>query len=182
MNYEVEQKFLVDSITAIQHQLLAMGAEFGERVQQVDRYFAHPVRNFQETDEAFRIRTVGSDNYITYKGPKIDADTKTRRELELPLPNNVGWAEQFFLLLQELGFQNAGQVCKDRVTGNLHWRGTDVTLALDEVEGLDTFLEIEIVCQEPQLDKARQLVKSLATELKLTNPEVRSYLELLVKH
>ena len=44
-----------------------------------------PCRDFAQTDEALRIRTVGDTSFVTYKGPKLDATTKTRRELELPL-------------------------------------------------------------------------------------------------
>jgi adenylate cyclase class 2 len=57
--YEVEQKYRVDDLAAVQERLCALGAAWDDEVQQVDRYFAHPCRNFSETDEALRIRQVG---------------------------------------------------------------------------------------------------------------------------
>lgn len=99
MNYEVEQKFWVDDLRAVERELAQLGVRLGEVIEQVDCYFAHPARDFAETDEALRIRRSGSDCFLTYKGPKIDATTKTRQEIEIPLPQGEGAARQHFLLL-----------------------------------------------------------------------------------
>ena len=56
---------------------------------QIDCYYAHPVRDFAASDEALRLRQVGENNYITYKGPKLDTTTKTRREIEISLPDGL---------------------------------------------------------------------------------------------
>ena len=85
MRYEVEQKFPVADMRAIREGLAALGAEVAAPQEEVDLYFAHPVRDFAATDEALRLRQKGPQNRITYKGPKIDTTTKTRREIELPL-------------------------------------------------------------------------------------------------
>ena len=79
MQYEVELKFPVADLGAIEARLVELGTRFDEAVTQVDRYFAHPARDFARTDEALRIRQVGNACYVTYKGPKVDAATKTRR-------------------------------------------------------------------------------------------------------
>ena len=54
----------------------------GEPAEQVDTYFSHPARDFAATDEALRIRSIDQENFVTYKGPKLDATTKTRREID----------------------------------------------------------------------------------------------------
>ena len=61
---------------------MALAARFHDPAEQVDRYFAHPCRDFARTDEALRLRRDGDDVAITWKGPRIDAATKTRRESE----------------------------------------------------------------------------------------------------
>ena len=53
-------------------------------------------------------------------------------------------------------------------------------LVLDDVEGLGTFIELELLTAESELDTARQCIASLATHLELTQGERRSYLELLL--
>jgi len=79
MKYEVEKKFPVADLAEIVPKLDQLRATFSDPVLQIDRYFAHPVRDFSSTDEALRIRSVADENRITYKGPKIDATTKTRK-------------------------------------------------------------------------------------------------------
>jgi len=81
MQYEVEQKFPVSDMPALQERLIALGATIGETQVEVDLYFGHPARDFSKTDEALRIRRIGAKNCITYKGPKIDITTKTRCEI-----------------------------------------------------------------------------------------------------
>ena len=85
MQYEVEQKFPVADLAAVEAGLAALGAGISAPREEVDLYFAHPARDFAATDEALRLRLTGLQGSITYKGPKIDAVTKTRREIELPL-------------------------------------------------------------------------------------------------
>jgi adenylate cyclase class 2 len=180
MNYEVEQKFPVPDLTDVEKKLDALGARFEATIRQSDGYFAHPSRDFSQTDEALRIRRVGDRNYVTYKGPKIDTTTKTRREIELPLDSGESGAGQFGELLEALGFTSVAAVEKTRRTATLLYQGRSVEVALDTVDGLGTFIELELVTDEEGLVSARELLAALATELALTNPERRSYLELLL--
>jgi len=53
-------------------------------------------------------------------------------------------------------------------------------LAVDAVEGLGTFLEIESMAQGSDRDAARDAILQLAEKLGLKNPERRSYLQLLI--
>src|SRR4051812_48696421 len=114
MHYEVEQKFPLTDVSAIEAKLAALGASFQPAIQQIDHYFRHPSRDFATTDEALRLRQAGSDSFITYKGPKIDLTTKTRRELELSLPAGAETIEEFTELLLALGFSLVATVTKQR--------------------------------------------------------------------
>ena len=180
MKYEVEQKFPVADAAAAEQRLQALAGTFSEPVEQVDRYFAHPARDFAKTDEALRIRRVGEANFITYKGPRLDATTKTRREIELPLASGGPAAEDFAELLTALGFRRVAEVRKRRRKAGFHRDGFEVEAALDEVEGLGQFVELELIAEDENLAAARQCLASLAAELSLTSAERRSYLELLL--
>ena len=118
MQWEVEQKFAITAELAIHAKLVALGVELGSPVQEADHYFNHPARDFAKTDEALRLRVKGESNLITYKGPKIDATTKTRKEIELPLPPENEVIQQFRLLLETLGFRPVATVIKQRRAGN----------------------------------------------------------------
>jgi adenylate cyclase class 2 len=180
VKYEVEQKYRVRDLVAVREALLARYAAFHAHIEQVDRYFAHPSRDFKLTDEAFRLRRDGSANRITYKGPKIDVAVKTRREIELPLPDGADYLDQFSELLESLGFRHVAKVSKRRTSVQLTGLGRVVHVCLDEVDGLGCFVELELVVEEPDLSAAKQVISSLAGELGLETVIRRSYLEMLL--
>ena len=156
------------------------GSQFATPILQVDRYFNHPQRDFAGTDEALRIRTVGASNCVTYKGPKIDSQTKTRRELELPIEADEVGAEQFAELLVVLGFREVASVTKRRSLAQIGWCDFVFEVALDDVEGLARFIEIETEADEEELDGAKESMLSLAKYLGLQDSEQRGYLDMLL--
>src|SRR5438067_552619 len=180
MHWEVEQKFRVSNVQATRSARAELGVQWHEALQQVDQYFNHPARDFGRTDEALRLRRVGEQNFITYKGPKIDAATKTRRELELPLPSGADIGGRFSELLLALGFVSVGTVSKVRQPGTLDWSGQQVEVALDEVKDLGSFVELELSASDDTLDEAKAALAALSERLKLGASERRSYLELLL--
>ena len=182
MQYEVEQKFPVTDLDALKKKLTKMGGAIQAPVKQCDRYFAHPVRDFAKTDEALRIRSVGEANFVTYKGPKVDLATKTRHELELPLEAGQAGADRFAELLRALGFTPVANVQKTRQVISVAWQDWQVEGALDDVQGLGTFSELELVVDQPKVNAAQAVILSLSAELGLVHPERRSYLELLLEN
>jgi adenylate cyclase, class 2 len=179
MQYEVEQKFPVTDMQALQERLIALGATIGEAQMEVDLYFAHPVRDYSKTDEAVRIRRIGPKNFITYKGPKIDATTKTRREIELPLPDGEEAALSWICLFEALGFKPVAEVCKSRRKARVSWQEREIECSLDEVQSLGVFCELELLTDQSDLEPAKACIASLAAKLGLKQSERRSYLELL---
>ena len=178
--YEVELKFPLANPSDVLARLASLGAATASPVEQVDRYFNHPARDFGETDEAFRIRSVGEANCVTYKGPIIDSATKTRREIEVSFADGSDAASQMAEVWQSLGFRFVREVRKTRTPLTLDWQQRVYELALDDVPPLGTFLEIELLADEAGRDSARDAILALAGELNLSNSERRSYLELLL--
>lgn len=178
MKLEVERKFPVDDLEAFAARLASDEIELGAPTRQVDAYFGHPSRDFGQTDEALRTRSVGAVNYITYKGPKLDAITKTRQEIELPLGEGTEVATRFGELLLALGFRRVGTVAKSRRVAKIPWEGEEVEIALDQVDGLGNFVELEVGADEAGLDRARDRLASLAAHLSLNRDERRGYLQI----
>ncbi len=177
--YEVEQKYRIADPDAVAHRLDTLDARWGTDIRQKDQYFAHPSRDFAVTDEAFRIRQVGDANFVTYKGPKIDSTTKTRRELELPLPHGADYEKRFTELLALLGFASVAIVSKVRRPAVVQWQGGPIEVVVDQVEQVGDYVELEVQADQEGLDAARQRLVSLGRELGLEEVERRSYLELL---
>ena len=181
MKYEVELKFPVDNIKVVEDRLRELGGEILAVNVEVDLYYNHPSRDFAKTDEALRIRRVGTVNWITYKGPKIDEATKTRKELELPLADGETVAGDWSKLLETLGFRPVSEVHKRRRKVFVAWQGRTVEVSLDEVDGLGTYVELELMADKNELDRARDCIVALAEKLELGKSERRSYLRLLLE-
>lgn len=182
MQYEVEQKHRVDIFEGADIGILLAnyGATLGEPISQDDEYFAHPCRDFAQTDEALRLRTIHGKSFITYKGPKLDKTTKTRQELELPLGSETD-GSSFKALLQALGFVPVATVSKIRRPFTIHFSGRDVEGAYDVVDKLGVFIELELQVDESELHDAKRTIAELASKLDL-GPNIRqSYLEMLLE-
>ena len=178
MQYEVERKFrLLDSKVLIDS-IKAMGYSFARPEHHSDTYFSHPCRDFSRTDEAFRIRSIGETHFVTYKGPKIDKETKTRRELEIPLP---GTPDSFGEMIRALGFQPVATVTKTRRKSKVEVNGRPFEVCLDQVDRVGSFAELETCTDESQLDAAKSDMAQLSNQLELDEDERRSYLCMLLE-
>jgi adenylate cyclase, class 2 len=180
MSYEVEVKFPLPDADAMRERLRKLGAAFLGNENQVDRYFNHPARDFARTDEALRTRYDSSGTTLTYKGPKIDALTKTRRELEVDLTGGESAVDGLVDVLLALGFNEIRVVAKTRQMLSLDWHGTSIEVSIDDVCGLGSFIELECVCGADEVERTRALVLQVARELGLAESERRSYLEMLL--
>jgi adenylate cyclase, class 2 len=177
---EVEVKYPVENWQEIDRQLRAWGAHAEAPREEADQYFNAPDRDFAQTDEALRLRRIGFGNVVTYKGPKTDAQTKTRAEIEVPLAPGEGVADEFGRLLMRLGYRPVAVVRKRRIVFHLRRDPFDLEACLDEVEGVGKFVELEILAPPEEMDAARDLLLKTAKDLGLRRSERRSYLEMLL--
>lgn len=168
---EIEAKAAIENKEEIKQRILEAGGKYIRVETQSDIYFAHPSRDFMKTDEALRIREAGNEYTLTYKGPKLDKLTKTREEIEIKLDDPVPMAG----VLKMLGFMEVAPVVKTRS----HYTLGDYQVALDEVEGLGHFIEIEKHADSYKPEELVELLKSLGVEE--SKMERRSYLELLLE-
>jgi adenylate cyclase class 2 len=179
--FEVELKFPIADADEMTLQLLARGANPAGVVRQSDLYFRHPCRDFRETREALRLRKTDEGVRITYKGPILDSRTKMRREIELPIGDPSHDFDHVRELLAVLGFEPVRGVDKTRAVYELSYEGRHLELAVDAVEGLGNYLEIESLANDGDRDAARDAILKLAQNLGLQNPEQSSYLQLLIR-
>lgn len=183
--YEVEIKLPAD-IDAVRGRLRASGAERVDARRQRDVYYDAPHRAFAETDEALRLRYerpladgIGSkptaaDVRMTYKGPLLDAASKTRAEHE----TSVDDGEAAEGILTGLGFEAVATVRKEREC----WRLNEFLVLLDSVVDVGEFVEIEREVEtEAAIDAARDAAVETLDRLGLdADDQIRtSYLGLL---
>lgn len=184
MGYEVELKFRGADHDDLARRLAAIGAEPGPTVAQSDAYLAHPSRDFAVTNEALRLRTEGTANKITYKGPKLGGPAKTREEVEIGYEPGAESLEGMGRIFEALGFKPVAVVRKSRRPFRLNYRGREVEVGLDRAEGLGDFAEVEALAEGPDdLAAAQEAVIALAAELGLAQDqfETRSYLRMVLQ-
>ncbi len=182
--YEVELKVRADH-DRLRGALIDRGAARLGEVLQVDTYYDPPHRDFAETDEALRIRretpssaerSAETTTKLTYKGPRIEAASKSRKEHETVVADGEAIAK----LLSGLGFEPAATVEKERQ----RYRLDGWTLTLDTIEELGEFLEVERdVKTAADVEGVREEATTLLEDLDLDpSDQIRtSYLGLLLE-
>lgn len=176
---EVEVKARINSFSEMEEKLDEIGAVKNKKEFQEDIYFNSPVVDFAETDEALRIRTTKENDetniFITYKGPKIDKESKTRKEIEMAIED----AEKASGIFEEIGFKKVRAVRKNRQFYDYE----NFEITLDDIEGLDPYMEIEIALEDGEdYSEAQNSIFELFEKLGITEGfERTSYLELLEK-
>src|SRR5262245_46843744 len=147
---EIEQKFAGADFASLEQVLASWGVRHFEEHIEEDQYLAAPDRDFRVTGEAFRIRRSGADACLTYKGPRLPGEVKTRTELELPLPTGATMYEQYLQLFRHLGYRPVAVVRKRRREYRLSRSGFTMQVCLDDVDRLGHYAEVEIVAPEEQ--------------------------------
>lgn len=176
---EVEAKAHVNDFSSVLQKLNEIGAEKINTEHQKDTYFNNlEYRDFEKSDEALRIRntTINKEEshiILTYKGPKLDNTSKTRKEIEV----NVDDSKNAGLILENLGFKPAADVEKERTSYSFK----EFIISLDKVHKVGNFVEIEKSMVEGEdfkeaLNKIFEIYKKLGIE---DGFERRSYLELM---
>jgi adenylate cyclase class 2 len=182
MAYEVELKYRLHDRASLLERLIVRGARSAPAIYQEDHYLSHPARDFQTTREALRIRRIGDQNRITYKGPRLDGPTKTREEIEIAFTEGARAFDDLVRLWQNLGFRPIATIRKERQPLCLRYLDCDLEIAIDSVVGLGDFVEIEaIAALEWDVSTAQTAVIGLAAELCLAEPEPRSYLKMTLE-
>jgi adenylate cyclase class 2 len=182
MSFEVEVKYRSVDHDELRQRLLARRAVGGPQVAQEDIYWNHPARDFAATHEALRLRRIGAENRITYKGPRRQGPTKTREEIEVPFASGADAFGQLARLFANLGFEPVATIRKTRTNFHVVVPPHRMEVALDHAEDLGDFAEIEVqAAVESDLPAAQAAVLALAAELGLTEVEPRSYLRMFLE-
>ena len=170
---EVEVKAKIDDFKEMEEKLENIGAVKSKTEFQEDIYFASPIVDFAQTDEALRIRTTNNNTFITYKGPKLNDKAKTRKEVEMTIENS----EKATDIFTEIGFREVRTVRKNRQ----YYTYENFEISLDDVEGLSPYMEIEIALDDSEdYSQAQDEIFKLFEKLGITDGfERTSYLELL---
>ena len=159
--YEIETKIKIVDIDLLNKKLVELNAKKSAILDQVDTYYNYPVesRDFSKTDEALRLRiTTESDPNtfkkskevvdLTYKGPNLDKDIKTRVEHVC----HVIEAEKIEKILKALSFKKVISINKHREVFELNYKDNNIEILIDTIENLPgSYFEAEILVKDEKL-------------------------------
>ncbi len=174
---EIEVKAHVKDPKKVERSIIGLGAEPIGIESQADTYYNTSGGDFQKTDEALRIRVQHERCLLTYKGPKMDNVSKTRKEYQVEINDSNSMGD----ILLALGFFPVGTVIKKRK----NFRLGDFHISLDEVRNLGNFMEIEISVKNPKnyQEKVESIFK-IIEKLGLSRESTirKSYLEMILEN
>jgi adenylate cyclase class 2 len=143
-----------------------LGAKKISQKRQEDIYLDSKELKLFNEGKALRLRKEDNTYYLTFKGKIHRRIPKVRKEEELKLKKRQ--AKKLLRILAELGYKESIRVIKIRTEYILN----EIKIAIDEVENLGKFLEIEFKDEE----KARELLSNLNIKMEealtLTYPEM----------
>jgi adenylate cyclase class 2 len=173
---EIEVKASVGDPKQLERSLIEFGATPIGIETQADTYYNAPYRDFAKTDEALRIRVEDGRSVLTYKGPKMDTISKTRKEIETEIKDIDGMGN----ILSSLGFFPVATVSKKRK----NFRVGDFYISLDEVRDLGNFMEVEIGVKDSRnfQEKVESIFKFMGKlGIKRESSIRKSYLEMILE-
>jgi len=136
---EQEVKFRLPSVDTGTSKLTALGARVEtKRHFESNILYDFPDKRLAKRDEALRLRRVGDDTWLTWKGPQHGVGRiKQRRELETLLEDG----DAVEGILEALGAEECFRYEKYRTSYRLH-RPENAVLTLDETP-IGVYMEIE---------------------------------------
>lgn len=177
---EVEIKVYVQDRKCLEERLLCLGFVKGNLIKETDRYFDSDQSRIRKNGMALRVRCCENitanttEHYMTFKGPKMDRISMSRKELEMQIESSDKGKE----ILAELGYIPVIPVVKLRQ----YYRRNRITACLDQVEELGCYMELEMVVpDEGEKEGALETLFSLLQDLGYAKSDVinTSYLSLL---
>ena len=168
---EVEIKAQVDDMSSCENYILSKGALFKEEKYQHDILLDPPSTDFSKTDQVLRIRNSNGFWKLDYKSPRLDNETKSRREYSVKIDDG----SQLKDIFNWMNFKLVGEIEKTRRTYELN----GMVICFDNVTNLGEFIEVEIIADEKDFESSKVKIMSLLKELGISETIRKDYLELL---
>lgn len=164
MHREIELKLRLPSAQSFVRSLAARGIALGTAREQVDRIFMRAGRSFADLSSGepiLRIRESGGTISTTLKVYR--SGVSDRVEVGV----GISSAEEFTRYLEQLGFVQLVTVAKTRRSGSYG----AVTIEVDDVQRLGSFVELEITTSDAGVAAARAALEEAVRALGLERLE-----------
>ena len=137
-----------------------------------------------------RIRRRGNYLATTFKGARLDKETKTLKSRVDACRRRAGRyrgttrrvdqaRDDWIRFYERLGFAQYGRVVKTRRRAEAVFEGRRVEITLDVIDGLGSFTELEVMAEKSDFAAAKTDVMVLAASLGLRETILQSYLSMV---
>ncbi|MBT4257574.1 class IV adenylate cyclase [archaeon] len=171
---EVETKARVKDPINLRKKIKSI-AKLDKKETRTDKYFAikNKLLKKKYPKKAFRIREKPNKFEINFK-KKIkelsDKEIVVKKEFEFSIKEKKD-IENLSELFKDLNFEE--WVEKTKITESYKYRkNKNLTIELHKVKSLGYFLEIEYLCQEKEVEKAKQLINTALKELEINKKDI----------
>jgi len=169
MNVEVEIKIEINNFDEVKAKVSALG-KLIKSIKQVDDYFIPSHRDFfaekPHPTEWLRIRT-NPDKVIFEYDKSINKKANGEQECAEEYETIISNADEFRKILDFLDFKKVVTVDKQRE----YWDCGDLEIALDKIEGLGNFIEVEAKGDFGSTAEAKKACLKFLEELGIKNAE-----------
>ncbi len=162
MSYEIEVKAKIDNPRLLRKKIKEVGGKFIEKHKEINHIFDSKHKKIYPK-LTLRIRKIGKNAILTFKGPKKKSKMKIREEIEIGTEDYKNLKKIF----ERLGFFQIFRYDKFREVYKV--RGIEVTI--DKLAKIGYFCEIEGKTQK----KILEVAKLLGLSKKVTNRSLRYY-------
>lgn len=169
---EVESKIRVDDVKEARRKIKQI-AKFVKSEEKVDDYYSLEKGRYPK--KSLRVRDKGKKREVNFKQWRsYRQGIWAKKEVEF----EVSDLRNFFDLLDDFGFRK--WMSKKKKT-ELYRTKDGVSIELNYVEKLGWFIEIEMLCNEKNVDSARKRIRKIMDELgvKKSFVEKRGYTKML---
>ena len=169
---EVETKFKVENISETK-KIIEKIADFIKRETKRDDYYALKKKGYPR--KAFRIRYNGESYVVNFKNwvKRLYSDdivVKREYEFELKTRNQL---ENFLELMKDLGFRK--WIGKTKFNSPYSYkRDKHLIIELNKVKNLGYFVELEYLCNEKQVKKAKKMIRKALKDLNVKKSQINN--------
>ena len=168
---EIEVKAQTSNEEELKKKIQDLGAVFKIKKYQHDILLDPPTTDFSKTDQVLRIRNSDGNWKLDYKSPRLDNETKSRREFSLKIDDGKQLKDIFTFM----NFTTVGEIEKTRESYTLN----KMTINFDTVTNLGNFLEIEVLEEEQHFEQTKKDIFTFLEQLGIKDTIKKDYLELL---
>ncbi len=168
---EIEIRAKINNLKKIEQNIIKLGARLIKETKQIDEYFGE-ISLYQKIGYSFlmRVRDEKNNKFMTYKGAESKKDG-IWEEYEFKIDN----IKKAIEMLKAMGLERIIVVNKYRKEYALN----DLTICLDVIDGLGSFIEIESLNNK---DFNKKSLKKLMQKLNINEDQVinKGYVTMLL--